>query len=100
MKMGCGLHYGWAIEGAIGSKFKIDASYLANNVNVAMDLEAATKIYLKEILVSEDLYKLLNPFYQEICRKVDIVELNMEKKALYCVDIDLSHITVESELDE
>lgn len=108
--MGCGLHYGWAIEGAIGSKFKIDASYLANNVNVAMDLEAATKIYLsnyfklfliflEEILVSEDLYKVLNPFYQEICRKVDIVELNMEKKALYCVDIDLSHITVESELD-
>jgi class 3 adenylate cyclase len=110
VKMGCGLHYGWAIEGAIGSKFKIDASYLANNVNVAMDLEAATKIYLsnyfklfliflEEILVSEDLYKVLNPFYQEICRKVDIVELNMEKKALYCVDIDLSHITVESELD-
>ena len=30
-----GLHLGWAIEGAIGSKFKIDASYLSPNVNIA-----------------------------------------------------------------
>merc|ERR1712032_548260 len=27
-----GLHYGWAIEGAVGSEFKIDASYLSQNV--------------------------------------------------------------------
>merc|ERR1711904_305887 len=26
VRMGFGLHYGWAIEGAIGSEFKIDAS--------------------------------------------------------------------------
>ena len=26
--MGFGMHIGWAIEGAIGSKYKIDASYL------------------------------------------------------------------------
>ena len=29
VKMGFGLHVGWAIEGTIGSKFKIDASYLS-----------------------------------------------------------------------
>ena len=33
--MGFGLHTGWAIEGAIGSDFKIDASYLSPNVNLA-----------------------------------------------------------------
>ncbi len=27
VKMGFGLHIGWAIEGPIGSQFKIDASY-------------------------------------------------------------------------
>ena len=26
--LGFGLHCGWAIEGAIGSEYKIDASYL------------------------------------------------------------------------
>ena len=43
VKMGFGLHQGWAIEGAIGSNFKIDASYLSPNVNLASRLEAATK---------------------------------------------------------
>lgn len=43
VKMGFGLHVGWAIEGAIGSFYKIDASYLSPNVNMASRLEAATK---------------------------------------------------------
>ena len=43
VRMGFGLHHGWAIEGAIGSFFKIDASYLSPNVNLAARLEAATK---------------------------------------------------------
>ena len=43
IKMGFGLHVGWAIEGAIGSFYKIDASYLSPNVNMASRLEAATK---------------------------------------------------------
>jgi hypothetical protein len=33
VKIGSGLHVGWAIEGAIGSFYKIDASYLSPNVN-------------------------------------------------------------------
>ena len=43
VEMGFGIHQGWAIEGAIGSFFKIDASYLSPNVNMAARLEAATK---------------------------------------------------------
>lgn len=43
VKMGFGMHSGWAIEGAIGSEFKIDASYLSSNVNISSRLEAATK---------------------------------------------------------
>lgn len=42
VKMGYGLNLGWAIEGAIGSSLKIDASYLSPNVNMASRLEAAT----------------------------------------------------------
>merc|ERR1719262_871546 len=45
VRLGYGLHAGWAIEGAIGSEFKIDASYLSPNVNIATRLEAATKQY-------------------------------------------------------
>ena len=43
---------GWAIEGAIGSMYKIDASYLSPHVNMAARLEAAAKQYKVEILVS------------------------------------------------
>jgi class 3 adenylate cyclase len=43
--LGFGLHCGWAIEGAIGSYYKIDPSYLSHNVNMSSRLEAATKIY-------------------------------------------------------
>ena len=43
VKMGFGLNLGWAIEGAIGSAHKIDASYLSPNVNMSSWLEAATK---------------------------------------------------------
>ena len=40
---GFGLHHGWAIEGAIGSEHKVDASYLSPHVNMSARLEAATK---------------------------------------------------------
>ena len=45
VRMGYGLHFGWAIEGAIGSPKKVDASYLSPHVNVAARLEGATKEY-------------------------------------------------------
>ena len=43
LRLGFGLHYGWAIEGAIGSRTKIDASYLSPHVAKAEDLEGLTK---------------------------------------------------------
>mmetsp|Transcript_29512 Transcript_29512/g.44865 ORF Transcript_29512/g.44865 Transcript_29512/m.44865 type:complete len:209 (+) Transcript_29512:2044-2670(+) len=60
VRMGFGLHQGWAIEGSIGSYFKIDASYLSPNVNMASRLEAATKQFGAEILISHDLKAILS----------------------------------------
>jgi len=54
--MGFGLNLGWAIEGAIGSAYKIDASYLSPNVNMASRLEAATKQFKTNFLLSEKLF--------------------------------------------
>lgn len=44
VSLGFGFHVGWGIEGAIaiGSNFKIDASYLSFNVNMSSRLEAAS----------------------------------------------------------
>ena len=59
VKMGFGLHCGWAIEGAIGSFYKIDASYLSPNVNMASRLEAATKQFGVPMLVSGQLIDVM-----------------------------------------
>ena len=71
--MGFGLHVGWAIEGAIGSEFKIDASYLSPNVNMASRLEAATKQFGTTILLSGDFAQLLSPAVRARCRQIDCV---------------------------
>lgn len=71
--MGFGLHVGWGIEGAIGSEFKIDASYLSPNVNLAARLEAASRQYGVPILISGELHSILSPKVQKICREIDTV---------------------------
>lgn len=75
VRMGFGLHYGWAIEGAIGSEFKIDASYLSPHVNMASRLEAATKQYQVFILMSESLSELCSPQMARFLRTIDRVTL-------------------------
>lgn len=57
VKMGYGLHAGWAIEGAIGSRHKVDPSYLSAHVNIASRLESATKQYGVPLLMSEAFVK-------------------------------------------
>lgn len=69
--MGFGMHIGWAIEGAIGSKYKIDASYLSPNVNMSARLEAATHQFGTSILVSEWFYNELSASAKHSCRMVD-----------------------------
>ena len=73
VNMGFGLHVGWGIEGAIGSPYKIDASYLSPNVNISARLEAATRQYGVSILISGELQEILNEPFQEITRLIDIV---------------------------
>lgn len=90
VKLGFGLHYGWAIEGAIGSEYKIDASYLSPNVNLSSRLESATKHYGVNILFSHDLFEKLSVNMKEFCRKIDCVTLKGSQQPieLYTIDID------------
>ena len=94
VKMGFGLHVGWAIEGPIGSEFKIDASYLGPHVNVASRLEAGTKHYGVPMLISRDLYALMTLKNKEHLRQVDKVEMNIGEKPmeLYTVDLSPQHL--------
>ncbi|SPQ97406.1 Guanylate cyclase domain-containing protein [Plasmodiophora brassicae] len=71
VSVGIGLHIGWAIEGAIGSRFKIDASYLSPHVNMTARLMAATKQYKVPILFSGQFWSLLPKTPRALCRMLD-----------------------------
>jgi len=96
VSMGFGLHVGWAIEGAIGSEYKIDASYLSPNVNMTSRLEAATRQFGLKILVSDIIHRLFSKPVQELCRLVDIVTVKgaVKPMGLYTVDVELGELKV------
>lgn len=73
VRMGFGLHAGWAIEGAVGSLQKVDATYLSPHVNMAARLETSSKQYKVPLLASQDFYDLLSNEAQSYCRKLDVV---------------------------
>ena len=73
VKLGFGLHFGWAIEGAIGSYHKVDVSYLSPNVNMASWLESNTKDYGVALLISGEFFDLLTPEIKKHCRKIDVL---------------------------
>ena len=88
--MGFGIHFGWAVEGAIGSEFKIDASYLSPNVNIAARLEAATKQYGVPILISGELIDIMSEKCAKLCREIDTVTVkgSVQPMRLYTIDVD------------
>ena len=88
--MGFGLHTGWAIEGSIGSKVKVDASYLSSHVNLASRLEGATKQYNVPLLMSDAFVSGLSGSIQSTCRRVDRVTFkgSSEPMTMYYQDTE------------
>eukprot|EP00388_Colpodella_angusta_P039671 GDKK01048022.1.p1 GENE.GDKK01048022.1~~GDKK01048022.1.p1 ORF type:complete len:384 (+),score=60.53 GDKK01048022.1:829-1980(+) len=98
ISMAFGLHVGWSIEGAIGSEYKIDASYLSLHVNTASRLQSACRKYNCRILLSESLYDCLSTTGRNLCRHIDDVKLKgMETKiSIFCVDVWENKIQLQS----
>jgi len=92
VNFGLALHTGWAIEGPIGSDFKVDASYLSPHVNITMTLESSTKIYGVILLMSEKFYMMLSVRTKERIRKVDIVHLGSGPQGLFTFPLNDEHV--------
>eukprot|EP00825_Cyclidium_porcatum_P029678 TRINITY_DN31623_c0_g1_i3.p1 TRINITY_DN31623_c0_g1~~TRINITY_DN31623_c0_g1_i3.p1 ORF type:complete len:481 (-),score=49.52 TRINITY_DN31623_c0_g1_i3:210-1652(-) len=94
--LGFGLHLGWGIEGAIGSEYKIDASYLSPNVNLASRLEYATKQYGCQLLISGQVYRMLSDITQNEIRHLDRVTVKGSKTPmdLYTCDFDVNRLKI------
>lgn len=97
VSLGFGLHIGWAIEGAIGSTFKIDASYLSPNVNMANILEAATKEYGTPLLFTGDLANHFSDKLKTQIRLIDSVKMGTHASyEIYTIDLNLNVIMIEN----
>mmetsp|Transcript_136458 Transcript_136458/g.240603 ORF Transcript_136458/g.240603 Transcript_136458/m.240603 type:complete len:1034 (-) Transcript_136458:126-3227(-) len=92
-----GLHSGWAIEGAVGTEFKIDASYLSPNVSIAASVENATNFYNVPMLITESVMDLCCPQLENECRKIDkvVIRGSANPMSLYCLDLDYMCLPVE-----
>ena len=94
IEVGFGLHGGWAIEGAIGTEYKIDATYLSSNVNIAAELEAGTGHYKVPILFSGEFYEILSEPMKEKCREIDVILVDKSPTPLtvYTADFDVERM--------
>jgi len=68
-----GMDAGWAVEGAVGSEHKIDATYLSPHVNMASRMMSATKQYGVTILLSQAVEELLSRQARDHLRHLDTV---------------------------
>jgi class 3 adenylate cyclase len=100
VSLGFGLHLGWSIEGAIGSDFKIDASYLSPHVNIATLLQAETQEYGVTMLMSEPLVRFCNPAFRRNFRPIDHVKFQGSTAAmrLFTVDLNCEALSVDMDL--
>eukprot|EP00980_Cylindrotheca_fusiformis_P031525 scaffold26496_cov113-Cylindrotheca_fusiformis.AAC.8 len=88
VQMGFGLHAGKAVQGAIGSQRKIDATYVSEAVEKAEFLESSTKQYGLKMLMSGRFHQLLDPKIQRRCRKIDQVYFPNDEGEAYEPTID------------
>ena len=68
-----GMNAGWAVEGAVGSDYKIDATYLSPHVNMASRMMSATKQYKVTILFSQAIEELMSDQARAKLRHIDTV---------------------------
>lgn len=90
-----GMDAGWAVEGAVGSEYKIDATYLSPHVNMASRMMSATKQYGVTILLSQAVEKLLSTAARSKLRHLDTVKVKGSNITQKIFTFDARHETVD-----
>ena len=83
-----GMDAGWAVEGAVGSQYKIDATYLSPHVNMASRMMSACKQYGVSILLSQAVQELMSDTGRSKLRHLDTVTVkgSSVKQKIYTYD--------------
>jgi hypothetical protein len=83
-----GMDAGWAVEGAVGSEYKIDATYLSPHVNMASRMMMASKQYGVKIMLSQSVEELMSDTAKSKLRHLDTVTVkgSSVKQRIYTYD--------------
>lgn len=68
-QIGIGIHFGAVIAGDIGSKNRVNYTYIGDTVNIASRLESKTKELGYELIISDVVYQMLLPELQNHFKK-------------------------------
>eukprot|EP00928_Gymnodinium_smaydae_P039230 TRINITY_DN26839_c0_g1_i1.p1 TRINITY_DN26839_c0_g1~~TRINITY_DN26839_c0_g1_i1.p1 ORF type:complete len:932 (-),score=180.61 TRINITY_DN26839_c0_g1_i1:84-2879(-) len=97
VNLSMGLHFGWAIEGAVGSEFKVDASYLSPTMSIAESVQRASKVYDVTIVATDDVMSRCSSGLVQHCRVIDKVQFKGSKEPfeLFTIDLDYRSLRVK-----
>ena len=90
-----GMDAGWAVEGAVGSEYKIDATYLSPHVNMASRMMSACRQYGVTILLSKAVEELLSRPCRKKLRHLDTVYVKGSKVKQDIFTYDARHQGVD-----
>lgn len=84
-----GMHIGWAIEGAIGSEYKIEPSYISPNVTMTSKIEDLCKPYGVHIMICNSVVEHISDVFKNELRMIDRVLLKGDTDPIELYTIDL-----------
>merc|ERR1712232_1431165 len=90
-----GVHSGWAIEGSLGTDYKIDATYVSPTVSVAESVERAAEAYGTRVLITETVRQMLCPDMAAQLRLIDRVKIKGSRSEMELYTVDLDFMTAD-----
>jgi class 3 adenylate cyclase/HAMP domain-containing protein len=86
LEIGIGINTGSVMLGIVGSSKRINATVLADSVNIAFRLEALTRKYGTGAIIGEGSFKRLPVTHNFLLRELDLVEVKGKNKAIRIFD--------------